>query len=272
MRMVRSSRPKILAAGLCRQTLYLAISCLWVSSAAHAMQQGDPPRLPATATSPMNGSRAPDLAPNSSRRAAVTYSSGLLTVAASNSSLNGILREIARQTGMKVTGGVAEDRVFGTYGPASPSAVLAALLDGTGSNLLIVQDAARAPTELILTPRVGAITPPNPAAPGFNDSGNADGDLSQPIQSIVPQAVQPPLAPRSPNRSGTGAVDSHFGAAAPSSTPQQPASPPGDASTSPAPTTTPATPDGTSDTVKTPQQIFEQLQKLRQQQSQQPKP
>jgi hypothetical protein len=97
--------------------------------------------------------------------AEVTYANGMLTVAADNSSLNQILREIARQTGMKVTGSVSDERVFGRYGPSTPARVLASLLEGTGSNMLLRETASNAPAELVLTPREGGPTPPQPAAP-----------------------------------------------------------------------------------------------------------
>jgi len=56
-----------------------------------APQATQPPPAPAAPTTPAN-------------RANVTYANGLLTVSATNSSLNQILREISRQTGMKITG------------------------------------------------------------------------------------------------------------------------------------------------------------------------
>lgn len=96
----------------------------------------------------------------------VTYASGKLTVTADNTSLNQILRDISRQLGMKITGGVKDDRVYGTYGPAAPAVILNKLLDDAGSNVLIVQPPGPGslPTELILTPRNGGPTPPNPNA------------------------------------------------------------------------------------------------------------
>ncbi len=197
-------------------------------------------------------------------RSQITFEKGLLTVSASNASLNGLIREIARQTGMKVTGSVAEDRVFGTYGPADPQRVLATLLDGTGSNILIRSSAADAPLELILTPRTGAPTPPNPNA---NLAGNDQDDDGSP----------PPGAPTSPAATFRGRQ-----ATLPGSTPvpppanqtNPPASPPFDDATAapaasaqpPAAGTDTGTPASASgDSVKTPQQIFEQLQRLRQQ-------
>ncbi len=217
------------------------------------------------------GSVTPTVATRNTRRAEVTYDGMLLTVAANNASLNQIIREIARQTGMKVTGGVRDDRVFGTYGPATPSTILSILLDGAGSNLLIVQNASHAPTELILTPRVGGVSPPNPNAANSNDNDGSDDEAVQPFSP--PPPPQPAVNSRAPTRAGTGGIDTNPAATSPSSTSQQLAFPPIDATTTPATaTTTPVTADPSPDTVKTPQQIFEQLQKLRQQQTQQSKP
>jgi hypothetical protein len=111
----------------------------------------------------------PSASKSQTHRAVVTYAAGMLDVRANNSSLNQILREISRLTGMKITGGVADERVFGNYGPAEPSTILATLLDGTGSNMLIRETASNAPAELVLTPRNGGATPPSPNAPGFDD-------------------------------------------------------------------------------------------------------
>lgn len=95
--------------------------------------------------------------------ALVIYDGGELEVRAKNSTLNQILDDIALRTGMKVTGHVNEEHVFGIYGPASPTDVLASLLQGTGSNMLLRVSANGAPKELILTPRTGGPTPPEPA-------------------------------------------------------------------------------------------------------------
>lgn len=267
--------PRILLSVTFRQALSLLLLALGAYSNARMFAQADPSRLPSTLPPSAAAYNASNSPPRTARRAEVTYLGGLLTVAATNSSLNQILREIARQTGMKVTGRVAEDRVFGTYGPAPPSAVLATLLDGTGINLLIVQDVSNAHTELILTPRVGGVTPPNPNAPSFENDDSSPGDAPQFIRPAPVAPAQPANLPstnsRTPDRTGTGGIDTNPAATAPSSTTQQLVSPPADATTPPA-TITPTTPDPTPDSVKTPQQIFEQLQKLRQQQAQQPKP
>lgn len=158
-------------------------------------------------------------APPPQQPAHVKYANGELTVTASNSSLNQILRDIARETGMKITGGVTDERVFGQYGPAAPSKILGQLLDGTGSNMLLVHATAATPAELVLTPRLGGVTPPNP---------NAYHEEPPPERPQYPIAPQPEVnsSPDTP----------------PAQSPNQ---------------------------VKTPQQIYEQLERMRQQQQQQ---
>src|SRR5271168_3163985 len=130
-----------------------------VSSTLPATQQ----TTPAPPTVPLTPSQRPP------KRAQVIYSDGTISVTADNSSLNQILRQIASETGMKITGGVADERVFGQYGPAPPEQILSTLLDGTGSNMVFVHRDGAAPAELILTPRQGGPTPPNPNASAFDD-------------------------------------------------------------------------------------------------------
>ncbi len=126
--------------------------------------------------------------------ATVSYSDGQLAISADNSSLNQILREVSRQTGMKITGGVNDERVYGTYGPSGLAPVLTALLDGTGSNMMLTAGSAGGPGELILTPRQGGPTPPNPSAPGFDDDAATD-ERVQPPQPLRPFApLVPPVA------------------------------------------------------------------------------
>jgi hypothetical protein len=104
-------------------------------------------------------------------RARVAFANGLLEVRADSSSLLQTLHDISRITGMSITGGVAEQRIFGDYGPASPATVLATLLDGTGTNMLLRQDPITgAPVELVLTQRAGGAIPVNPNGPGMDDS------------------------------------------------------------------------------------------------------
>jgi hypothetical protein len=193
------------------------------------------PTTPAPPPVPVTPSQRPPA------RAQITYSDGTLSVSADNSSLNQILRQIAGNTGMKITGGVSDERVFGHYGPAPTAQILAELLDGTGSNMILVQRDSAEPAELILTPRQGGTTPPNPNAAAFDERSESQ-------ETSPGQAVQP--AP----------------AAAPRYNSNIPPANPGTPATSPATATPLESPNG----IKTPQQIYEQLQRLRSQQQQQP--
>lgn len=230
---------------------------------------------------------APSAPSTPPHRATVTYAAGLLDVRADNSSLNQILRAIGNLTGMKITGGVTDERVFGNYGPAEPSTILATLLDGTGSNMLLRESADNAPAELILTPRNGGPTPPNPNAPGFDDGtearGNHDG-LPGPRQRGdlpsrfgrpgTPQDAQPGSVPPSISQPLNNVNGSPTNTSPSAST--LPVTDSVSTDSVPTPSTTPATsgivdapnppPAGsTTSTPKTPEQIYQQLQQLQQQ-------
>jgi hypothetical protein len=196
--------------------------------------------LPATPTTtpepppvPLTPSQRPP------QRARVTYTDGELSVAADNASLNQILRQIATDTGIKITGGVADERVFGQYGPDSPAQVLAALLDGTGSNMILVRHDGVALSELILTPRQGGPTPPNPNAAAINSRPEPEDSTRTALPPPYAQPQGNPVIPPANAGAPNGAA--------------------------PANSSQPENPNG----VKTPQQIYEQLQRMRQQQQQQ---
>jgi hypothetical protein len=186
----------------------------------------------------------PAAAPNPQRHADVVYAEGQLQITADNSSLNQILRDIGRLTGMKITGGVADQRVFGNYGPAPPARILANLLAGTGCNMLLQQTSSNVLEELVLTPQQGGPTPPNPNAPGFDDDA--------PVQAARPAYIQqvPPNQPQTP---GSAPPFPYPGGQPP--TPPSGTGNPADTNT---PSTNPASPTGP----QTPQQIYEQLQRL----------
>jgi hypothetical protein len=190
------------------------------------------PTTPAPPPAPLTPSQLP---PN---HAKVTYTDGTLFVSASNSSLNQILREISRETGIRISGGVTDERVFGQYGPDAPAQILSALLDGTGSNMLLAQGDSDTPAELILTPRQGGPSPPSPNSHAFDEDASADNRNSS-------NAEQPETQPAPPDQSHP---------VTPPVTPETPAAAATDSSQQ-------QSPNG----VKTPQQIYDQLQKLRQQ-------
>jgi hypothetical protein len=236
---------RFLAAGLAVSTLLPACHVDAQSKPAPAANSAIPlpastlPAIQPTAvTAPSNPLPPPTPAQLPPRHAEVTYSGGTLFVSASNASLNQILREISRETGIKITGGVADERVFGQYGPDAPAQILSTLLDGTGSNMLLVYGAGNAPTELFLSQRQGGPSSPNPNAHAFDETPPETHDE----ETHEPQAAEHP----SPDQ--TRPVIN------PPATPESPAPPTNDSSQ-------PQSPNG----VKTPQQIYDQLQKLRQQ-------
>lgn len=187
----------------------------------------------------------------STTRAHIEYTANRLTITADNSSLSQILGDIGQATGMKITGGVTDERVYGTYGPDTPQAVLTALLDGTSTNMLLLESHQRTVQELILTPRNGGPTPPSisPARPFDRDNTDRPeppgGRRAGAFGGFGPgRGFHPDPSAINPNQ--------------PQLQPQ-PTQPPGTP-----PETTQQSPNG----VKTPQQIYEEL--VRQQQKQQP--
>lgn len=90
----------------------------------------------------------------------------MLRVEANNSELRQVLQDVSRESGMAIQGQVKDERIFGSYGPGEPSAVLTDLLSGQGYNILIVGGGPQgAPRQLLLTDRNGSpsLAPP-PAA------------------------------------------------------------------------------------------------------------
>jgi hypothetical protein len=244
----------------------LAACCGGFSLCAQAQLPPTQPTQPASATLPVAVPAAQlTRAVRTSHRAQVTYTDGKLQVLADDSSLNQILREIARATGMKITGGVEDERVFGKYGPAPPGQILASLLDGTGSNMLLVETAKDAPAELILTSRHGGPTPPNP-----NATRDDDDQPPPSQQSTVPppiQATQP--VNQTPSASGFVSAPTSHPETEPGTTPGPSTQATGTSDPQPdQPAPSGQSPNG----VKTPEQIFQQLQQLRQQQQQQAAP
>lgn len=247
-----------------------------------------PTALPAANSLPAPLAASPDGPTGPPHRAIVTFANGTLNVQANNSSLHQILRSVARQTGMKISGGVADQRVFGDYGPADPSAVLATLLDGTGVNMLLKQDDSRTPVQLTLTPRSGE----GPTAPATDIAETADDAPLQPMpaprqpaQPVLTGTAPPPRTPDGPvsipqpdnNINGSPSNTSPTASTFPTTN-----SVPIDSI--PTPSTTPSTtgivdapnpppPGSTSSTspngVATPDQIYQQLLKLQQQRQQQ---
>jgi hypothetical protein len=142
--------------------------------------------------------------------ASVVFDSRGLLVVASNSSLSQILKEISVETGAKVEGFDADQRVFGTYGPAPVRDVIAQLLDGSGYDVLMVGDRGEGtPRRIVLSERSGAGAAPRNMAnnatppPGNDDTENDDQPEPQaePPQPVPgPGSNGPPVPIRTPQQ------------------------------------------------------------------------
>lgn len=211
----------------------------------------------------------------SASRLAVLWNGVALQVEATNVPLSSVLHEISLKTKLRITGSAPDERIFGTYGPGPMNLVLPALLDGLPINMLLTERTGGAPGQLSLTSRTGMPTP-----------------ASVPTQQAADETSAPPLSTTgygrptggfgSPRRSGQNG--SQGGGAIASSTlgdngisgsdngisgPNNGVSG-ADNGIGVAPSGTDVNATGTASPngVRTPQEIFEQLQKLRQQQSQ----
>ena len=97
---------------------------------------------------------------------------------------------------MNIEGLDKSARVFGQYGPGSPRDVLAALLEGTGYNFVMLGGAnGSVPSELVLMAQ-NAASPPA-AAPAQNASpGETDNSDSEYQEPLGPGAIpHPPPEP-----------------------------------------------------------------------------
>ncbi len=165
------------------------------------------------------------------KKAEVSVTQAGISVQADNSNLSQVLHDISSATGMKVEGLAHDERIFGNYGPAAPRDLLTTLLYGAGYNVLMVGEIADgAPRQLILSQRSGGTAVPA-AAP---TQANAEEDEPEPDPGEGQEVEQAPVQ-------------------------AQPPPPPMQRFNS-----TPGS------EVRTPQQLLEQLQRMHQDQSQQP--
>lgn len=121
--------------------------------------------------------------------AAVTWDSRGLSIVASNSSLADILQQVSVATGVHVRGFSADQRIFGSYGPAPAREVLSELLSGSGYNVLILGGlGGQPPTEVVLSPRPTGPAPPAPPMQqsSFDNGYNEDASPAPPGPAFQP--------------------------------------------------------------------------------------
>ncbi len=170
--------------------------------AAHPAAQATPaPAAPIAPNWPANDLPA---------QASVVWDSHGLLIVASNSSLAQILKQVSTETGVKVAGMGADERVFGTYGPGPARDVLSRLLDGSAYNVLMIGDQGQgAPRRIVLSPSstVAAAAPETASAPPSPPSSeDTAGDqepqdqIMQEMQArqLVRQQDEPPNGPQNP--------------------------------------------------------------------------
>jgi hypothetical protein len=169
----------------------------------------------------------------------ISYTDGQLTVSADNSSLPEILNRVVRMTGAQLEGShpPESDRVFGQFGPGAPRDVLNSLLTGSRYDYILVGalDDPGKVRQVMLTPHGSSLQSVANAANQPQEEPNQEPEEENNEPVVVTQpAVEPPPPPAQVNTS-------------PEPTPGQ-------------------------QQVKTPEQLLQELQRLRQQQQQQENP
>jgi|GEM_PF-1934570 len=171
---------------------------------AAAVPAHPPPPPPAPVLPP-----PPDWPANDPPAAAtVVYDSRGLFIAASNSSLAQILKDVSTDTGAKVEGLGIDQRIFGTYGPGSTREVLYQLLDGSGYNILMVGDRGQGtPRRIVLSAQGGGAaqkTANNAPTPPSHEDTDVEQPAPEPeVEQPLPPATNnagPPVPIRTPQQ------------------------------------------------------------------------
>lgn len=150
--------------------------------------------------------------------ATIDFSADRLTIHAANSSLRAILNQLGSVTGVRVQGLTSDVRIFGVYGPGSPQDVLSALLDDSGYNVLIAgKKPDGSPREVVLSARV--TDPSAAAAPAGTRTQAAEEDDDGDDNNAPPP--QPAFFAPPPQQQIPGATGAPAAAAPQIRTPQQ---------------------------------------------------
>ena len=183
---------------------------------------------PMQASVPPSASRVPaSLLDQSPAPPVVDFAGGRLTIRAANSSLRAILDDLETRTGTRVEGLGRDERIFGVYGPGNPQEVLSSLLDDSGYNVLISgRKSDGSPREVVLSARAAVSATASAPQAGARTQAADEDDESDGAENT-------------------------------------PALPPA-AFTPPPSQQQPNQPAGSPQQVKTPQQMLEELQRIRQ--------
>ncbi len=120
------------------------------------------------------------------------YENGLLTINANDAELKQIFHDTATLTGMKITGPVPIQRVYGSYGPGAPAVILGGLLEGSGYNY-IFSHLSSAAGEFVISSQNGDAPVDADATPSADTKPLADP--TQPQQATTPSTMPQPNTP-----------------------------------------------------------------------------
>jgi len=146
------------------------------------------PTAPAPPPPPPTPEQMPAVPPQ------VHYSQGQLTIVAENSTLADILRAVRAQTGAAVeVPPNATERVVTHLGPGPARDVLAALLNGSHFNYVMLGSAAHPDSvdRIILTSKSGGVPETPPPAPVAETNTNNDSQMDEPGPPAMDIAEQP---------------------------------------------------------------------------------
>lgn len=200
-----------------------------------------------------------------SRPPSVTYQNGQLSIVAPNSTLKDILQAVKSKTGaaIDIPAG-ANERVVSRFGPGPPRDVIAALLNGSHFNYVMIgsDGSPDSVAQVILTPRIGGAEA-GPANPGQGTQQNQPAYSGQVFQ---PHPFPPQGVPNNPQPDAQGpqpgaeseeeqdAAEQDNGNAVDEGAPEQ---------------VTQEGQDNGQPQVKTPEQLLQELQRQQQMQQQQ---
>jgi hypothetical protein len=148
----------------------------------------------------------------------VTYQNGMLAIAAQNSTLGEILRDVRKLTGASVDmpQSASSERVVAQVGPGAPRDVLALLLNGTSFNYVMLGSAANpsAVASIALSVKPGgevqtAVVPSNnPIFQTGQPHIGMPGRFPQPFRPQPPGMVQPNAQPAGADAADDNSDDS----------------------------------------------------------------
>lgn len=140
--------------------------------------------------------------------ASVDWNGRDLRIAATNSSLEQILKDVSTATGVEVDGLASDQRIFGSYGPAPAREVLNQLLDGSGYNVMMIGDKGEGtPRSLVLSDKgAGATHAPAANARSNRPADEEPPDDPEPVEQPQPQpgeGARHPVPQLDPNANRT---------------------------------------------------------------------